>query len=150
MKRFFFLLIVFTLFGASAFSQKSTITGYVADKTSGEKLIGVSIMYAQGKGVITDLDGNFKLNLDYGTYSFKVSYVGYNLIEKKVIIDKPKISLNFKLENTTLKEVEIVSDVARTRETPVAFSNIKPAKLEEELASQDLPMILNLFIANRR
>ena len=33
--------------------------------------------------------------------------------------------------------------MARSRETPVAFSNITPVKLQEELAAQDIPMILN-------
>ena len=42
-----------------------------------------------------------------------------------------------------LREVTVVADVAQSRETPVAFSNISVAKLEEELASQDLPMVLN-------
>lgn len=143
MKKTFSLISIFILLATTVFSQKASISGTISDKTSGEKLIGVSIMYAQGKGVITDLDGSYKLNLEYGTYTFKVSYVGYNLLEKKVVVDKAKMTLNFKMENTTLNEVEIVSDVAKTRETPVAFSTIKPAKIEEELASQDLPMILN-------
>ena len=42
-----------------------------------------------------------------------------------------------------LDEVQVVSDIARSRETPVAFSNISPKKIEEELAGQDIPMILN-------
>ncbi|MDD2562645.1 MAG: TonB-dependent receptor plug domain-containing protein, partial [Salinivirgaceae bacterium] len=40
-------------------------------------------------------------------------------------------------------EVVIVSDFARARETPIAFSNVLPAKLEEELAGRDIPMVLN-------
>jgi len=43
----------------------------------------------------------------------------------------------------TLTEVEVVGDMARTRETPVAFSSVKPKEIQEELASQDIPMILN-------
>jgi len=143
MKRIFLLISFLVFIAAFGFSQKASIHGTITDKITGDNLIGVSLMYAQGKGVISDLDGKYSLNLDYGTYTFKVSYVGYNLVERKVVVDKEKMTLNFVLENKALKEVEIVSDVARTRETPVAFSNIKPAKIEEELASQDLPMILN-------
>ena len=37
----------------------------------------------------------------------------------------------------------MISDFARSRETPVAFSNISPKQIEEELANQDIPLILN-------
>ncbi|MEI7981923.1 MAG: TonB-dependent receptor plug domain-containing protein, partial [Bacteroidota bacterium] len=37
----------------------------------------------------------------------------------------------------------MVGDVAKTRETPVAFSTVRPIQLQEELASRDIPMILN-------
>jgi hypothetical protein len=37
----------------------------------------------------------------------------------------------------------VVSDIAISRETPVAFSNIPTQKIQEQLGTQDLPMILN-------
>lgn len=125
------------------FAQSGTISGSVVDKASNEKLIGVNLVYADGKGVATDIDGNYTIKLPYGTYTFKVSYVGYTTLSKTVVVNKEKINLNFQLQTTILDEVEIVADVARTRETPIAFSNIKPAKIAEELGAQDLPMILN-------
>ena len=39
--------------------------------------------------------------------------------------------------------MEVVADVARTRETPVASTSIAPKKIEEQLASQDIPLLLN-------
>ena len=139
----FTLLIVFSLVSVFAFSQTTIVTGIVTDKTSGESLIGVNIMYAQGKGVVTDIDGKFKFKVAYGTYNLKFSYVGYKPLEKKITFNKPNTKLSIKLEITTLEVVDIVADVAKARETPVAFSTIKPKQLEEELASQDLPLILN-------
>ncbi len=143
MKRIIAILTLLTIFGFQSYAQKAVVKGKITDKSTGESLIGVNIMYEAGKGVVTDYDGNFQIDLAYGEYTFKVSYVGYNVIEQKVVVDKPKVSVSFKMENTTLQEVEIVSDIAKSRETPVAFSTIKPAKLAEELAAQDLPMILN-------
>jgi iron complex outermembrane receptor protein len=134
------LILLLTL---GSFAQQALVKGTVKDKSSGELLIGVNVMYAPGKGAITDVNGNFTLNIPYGTYTFTVSYVGYEQSVRKIEIKKEKVKLNFQLINKTLKEVEIVSDIARSRETPVAFSTIKPAKLQEELAAQDLPMILN-------
>jgi outer membrane cobalamin receptor len=40
-------------------------------------------------------------------------------------------------------EVDVVADVAIDRETPIAFSNVEPKQIQRELASQDLPMVLN-------
>ncbi len=47
------------------------------------------------------------------------------------------------MKSLVIDEVIIVADVARSRETPVAFTNVLPKQIEEELAGQDIPMILN-------
>jgi len=143
MIRNFTFLLIFLLSAAFVNAQSGKLTGVVTDKISGETLIGVNIMYAPGKGVVTDLNGKFAISLPYGTYDLKFSYVGYNPNNKKVVVDKANVSIKIFLETETLDAVEIVADVAKARETPVAFSTIKPKQLEEELASQDLPMILN-------
>ncbi|MGB0368830.1 MAG: TonB-dependent receptor, partial [Flavobacteriales bacterium] len=54
-----------------------------------------------------------------------------------------QLELNFDLNTVTLNEVRVVADMAVDRETPVAFSNIEPAKIKEELSSQPIPMLLN-------
>jgi len=100
-------------------------------------------MYAPGKGVISDLNGAYEINLDFGTYEITYSYVGYEKMVKTVTLNKATLNLNIQLQTTTLQEVQITADLAKSRETPVAFSSIKPAKLEEELANQDIPMVLN-------
>ena len=137
------LLMVFLFVSAFGYSQEGVVSGIVTDKSSGETLIGVNIMYAPGKGVVTDLDGKYSIKLPYGEYELHFSYVGYNEFTRKIKLNKPTLKLNVKMENTTLQAVDIVADVAKARETPVAFSTIKPKQLEEELASQDIPMILN-------
>ena len=51
--------------------------------------------------------------------------------------------LDFKLKTILLNEVLVVADIAIDRETPVAFSTIPMKQISEELASQDIPMVLN-------
>ena len=80
--------------------------------------------------------------LQKGEYRFLASYVGYNNFEKKITVDR-NIELNVSLETTTLSEVEVIADIAIDRKTPIAFSTIPAKKIEEELADQDLPMLLN-------
>ena len=137
-------LFVFFLFATSTvFSQTGVLKGLVTDAITGEALIGANVVYGPGMGTVTDIDGNYTLSLEYGQYTITVSYVGYKPIEKQIEIKSAIMASDFSLSYTTLSEVEVVGDIATSRETPVAFSNITPIKIEEELAAQDIPLILN-------
>jgi len=142
-KRIFLATLGVLLLPLGLLAQQVTLTGTVRDRSTGELLIGVNVTYAAGKGTVTDIDGEFTLKLDPGTYSLEISYVGFEKETRQVILKDKPVFLDIELKNMTLTEVEVVGDVARTRETPVAFTNIPAIKVEEELASQDIPMILN-------
>ncbi|MCK4677111.1 MAG: TonB-dependent receptor [Bacteroidales bacterium] len=137
------LLFLVALVSVNLFAQTGVIKGTVRDINTGETLIGVNVVYAPGKGTVTDIDGKYSLELDYGDYTLTISYVGYVTIDPSIVIKSNLIIMDFELNTVTLSEVEVVSDMAKTRETPVAFSTIDPVKIQEELASQDIPMILN-------
>lgn len=143
MKKDLTILILCILFPVLIFGQKYMIRGVVTDANSGETLIGATILYGEGKGVITDMDGRYYIKLDKGTYHLRVSYVGYLPQELDVTVETTEITQNFELKTPTLTEVEVVGDVAKVRETPVAFSTVRPIQIQEELASRDIPMILN-------
>ncbi len=137
------LLLVFFVFAIAAIAQKTTVEGFVYDGELGEPLPGVNIIYGSGVGTVTDIDGAYRLSLEPGTYFFEISYVGFEKQSKELTVGKERIRINFTLKTITLTEVQVVGDVAKTRDTPVAFSNITPVKVEEQLASQDIPMLLN-------
>ncbi len=135
-----FLFISFTVFSQSG----GEIKGTIKDATTGETIIGASVMYTEGKGAVTDINGNFSIKIDSaGVYNLTISYVGYEPQKTKVKLAGKPVVLNFALATTTLNEVEVVADVARTRETPIAFSNVSQQQIQEELGARDLPMVLN-------
>ncbi len=137
---FLFIILVSNSLG---FSQGS-IKGTVKNGDTGETLIGASVLYGPGKGTVTDLDGNFLIkDLPNGDYTISISYVGFVTQSQKVKIADKTQTFIIKLESTSMKEVEIIADVARSRETPVAFSNLNAQRIQEESASRDLPMLLN-------
>ncbi len=142
MKRFF-LLFIGILMVYAAFSQKTTISGVVRDGQTMETLIGANVIVGAGVGTITDFDGRFMLEVSPGEYELKVSYVGYLEYSKKVTVGNKSLTFDIKLETLVLDEVSVVADVARARQTPIAFTNVLPAKIEEQLAGQDIPMVLN-------
>jgi hypothetical protein len=125
------------------FGQQGLIEGIVKDGSTGETLIGANILAAEGKGTVTDFDGRFSISLPFGNYNLQVSFVGYNSITRTVTVSAKTVFLEFEMTPIVIDEVIVVADVARTRETPVAFSNVLPKKIEEELGGRDIPMILN-------
>ncbi len=137
------LILVFFVFAIAAMAQKTTVEGFVYDGEFGEPLPGVNIIYGPGTGTVTDINGAYHLSLEPGTYTLEISYVGFEKQTRELTVGKEKVRLNFTLKTITLTEVQVVGDVAKTRDTPVAFSNITPVKVEEQLASQDIPMLLN-------
>ncbi len=138
-----YLTILSLLAGIGFFAQNGTVSGTVSDEITGETLIGATVVYSQGKGTTTDYNGNYSITLPQGEYTFTYSFVGMKPTTKKVKVTSKTQFLNIKLASNALREVEITADIAKERETPVAFTNISKEKLNEELASQDIPMVLN-------
>lgn len=138
-----FILYVLLFLAISGFGQNGKVSGVIYDDQTNETLIGANVSVGQGIGTITDFDGKFELELPFGEHVLKISYVGYNDLEKKVVISAKPVFLSLRLETIILSEVSIVADVARARETPIAFTNVIAAKIEEQLAGRDLPMVLN-------
>ena len=140
-----FLLLSIIAFASifQGFAQKGIISGTVTDDVSGESIIGVNIVYGKGVGVVTDINGKYTAQLPYGKYTFAVSYVGYIAQNQEVTISAKPVMQDFQMKTVTLSEILVVGDVARQRETPVAFSNISPIKVQEQLAGRDIPMLLN-------
>ena len=63
--------------------QKTEVTGNVTDASTGEPLPGVSIIIkGTSTGTITDLDGNYVINVDPNS-TLQYSFLGY--IDKEVI-----------------------------------------------------------------
>ncbi|PLW99107.1 MAG: hypothetical protein C0591_03295 [Marinilabiliales bacterium] len=142
MKRRLLVFLIFSLSTISLLAQDRTVSGIVTDEI-GEALIGVNVVYGPGLGAVTDVNGEYILKLQPGEYELSISYVGFEPQKKKITVSDKNLFVNFALKTITLTEVEVVGDVAVTRETPVAFSNISPVQIEEQLAAQDIPLILN-------
>ena len=135
------LAIGLGLFSA-AFGQNCNVTGLVQDGFTGEPLIGAYVM--SGEAIVpTDIDGRYSLSLPQGEATISFSYIGYEAAEKKVVLTGASMTVNAQLESLVLGEAVVAADLAIDRKTPVAFTNVLPAQIQEELAGRDLPLILN-------
>lgn len=145
MTRKLFLLSILFIFSVSAFAQKQLVSGVVKDSISGETVVGANIVLkGTTTGTVSDINGKFSLELDRGKYTLQVSFVGYNTILKPIQVSGSPLFLTFSLKSeVSLDGIEVTADYAKVRETPVAFTTILPAKIEERLSGQDIPMLLN-------
>lgn len=143
MRKFLSFAVAALFVALSASAQKTRIYGVVKDASSAEPLISANVVYGEGQGVVTDFDGKFSINLPNGDYTIQVSYIGYESVTKQVSAKGGQLEVNFDLTTMTLNEVKVVADIAIDRKTPVAFTNIDPVKIKEEVSSQPLPMLLN-------
>ena len=91
---------------------QTVLQGKVVDDT-GEALIGATVKVLKGtdlaRGTITDYEGNFRVNLDAGTYSVEVSYTGYQTSRTdgvRVLTNQLNF-LDLVLGNSVLTEVVI-------------------------------------------
>ncbi|PLX08826.1 MAG: hypothetical protein C0596_05895 [Marinilabiliales bacterium] len=138
-----FLSILMLCILGTATAQEYRIYGNVIDTDIGDALYGANIMLDNGMGISTDLDGSYSIDVPAGTHKVTASFVGYGSVTKTIVVKDKNVRADFSLSPAILQEITIVADVAKFRETPVAFSSIKPQKIEEELGQQDIPMLLN-------
>ena len=73
--------------GGSSQSSKGIVRGYVTD-ASGAALMGAQVSLQQnGANVVTDAQGQFFINdLDPGTYTLEISYVGFTSAKKDIVV----------------------------------------------------------------
>ncbi len=72
-------LFAFSNVVAEEYSTNYSIKGYITDKSTGESLIGATIMIEElSTGVVTNVYGFYSISIPEGSYTVKISYVGYN------------------------------------------------------------------------
>jgi len=121
--------------------SQNKIQGEVVDALSGDRLVGVSIQeLGTSNGVITDLTGAYSLSLSKIPAKVIVQFFGY--VTDTLEVTKPGL-IEITMRSNSLDVVEVVSDISIDQKTPVAISKISTRQIAEELASQDLPMVLN-------
>lgn len=141
----YLLITLLFFFSISVVAQKQPVSGVVKDSLSGETIVGANVIIkGTTTGTVTDINGKFTLELNKGKHVLQVSFVGYNMITKEVTVAGSPLNLSFSLgASVFIDGIEVTADYAKVRETPVAFTTLLPAKIEERLAGQDIPMLLN-------
>ena len=135
-----FTALSFTLAAGTAHSQ--TVEGRVVDAATSEPLAGATVLEkGTNNGTSADDDGNFSLTLTHNSPELTVSFVGYRT--KEVAVEDPDNFLNIRLDESVLMSGEIFVSALRVDEsTPIAYSNISRADIEQKNMGQDIPYLV--------
>lgn len=140
----FFLSLFFT---SAIFGQETgSISGKIIDKRTGETLIGANVIALKNNEIVngasTDLDGNYIIDLEVGTYTISVEYIGYGkLTITDLQIQKDKQStLDFLMEEETVQIAEVVVTAAKVNNTEAALVSLqrKSFNIQDGLSSQQI------------
>ncbi|MDG1334387.1 MAG: TonB-dependent receptor plug domain-containing protein [Crocinitomicaceae bacterium] len=136
------------LVALSAGAQNSQVSGVLKSNLDGLPMPGMKIELKPSETPLrakTDMDGLYTIdNVPFGVYNMVIT--GLNVDSMIVEVDvneSPFVYDVFHGKTLDQEEVEVIAQLVKDRKTPVAVSNIGTKEINEELGSQDLPMILN-------
>ncbi|MFI5171663.1 MAG: SusC/RagA family TonB-linked outer membrane protein [Chitinophagales bacterium] len=116
-----FAFIVLTLISISAEAQ-FTVSGKVSD-TEGESLVGVTVLVKNTtSGTVTDIDGNYVLQIPGSSATLVFFYVGFKTVEQEVSSATSTVNMIMETTTSTLDEVVISGLATSVKRTNLANS----------------------------
>ncbi|MCI7287749.1 MAG: TonB-dependent receptor [Parabacteroides sp.] len=132
-KKYIYILISLFLVVMETWAQSFTVQGVVVeDKDNGIPLVGVNVFIKNkpGVGVITDMDGKFKIEA-VANDLLQFSYLGYDNYEYRVTKSELKLQVKLKESSTVLEEAVVVGMGTQRKVSVVgAIASVKADELE--------------------
>ena len=144
MKNSLFTIIILIFFSTGVFSQSGSLRGKILDESTGEELIGATIVVENTtNGAITDFDGNYSIdNLTAGTYNFRFSFISYQTLLVNAVEIKAGevtvINIALKQEVSDIEEVVVVARAITQTETSVITLQRKSATVLDGISAQQM------------
>jgi outer membrane receptor for ferrienterochelin and colicin len=94
--------------------NRHTLSGFVRDSTSGETLVGASVIVTDlQKGVVTNEYGFYSIKLDEGIYNIRITFIGYGTFEKQIDMKTDvRLNVNLKEQFIDFRTIEITGERA--------------------------------------
>jgi len=114
--------IIIIFINGLAYSQNGTVRGTIFDRSTGEYLPGVTIFAeSTSNGTITDLEGQFSLDIPAGTYNLRISFISYEtIILENIEVERGETTvldeLGMETANINIEEVVITGQSIRNTE----------------------------------
>ena len=133
--------------------EPGTIVGQVTQEDGtpvpSARVVAISVQTGRQFGALTTADGRYVVtDLPPGAYRLEVRVIGFNTgrEDRVVVTSGESTDTNFFLGTAAiaLDALEVFATRAVERETPVAFSDVDKQQLEQQMASQDMPLVMNV------
>jgi outer membrane receptor for ferrienterochelin and colicins len=148
-KNIFMITFVLILINQTLEAQ-NRISGNIRTGNN-EVLAGANIMVMNTtKGTASDSEGNYSITgLKNGEYRIRVSFFGYETVEKTVVLTGQPLTLHFDMNETTIDLNAVVVTGTRTekslKNTPVLTQTISSRELERKDAT-DITQALEMVV----
>ncbi len=141
--------LLLALSGVSFGQQLGKISG-VAQMSPGEVVVagGKITLFKQGAAiarVATNDLGSYEIsNIPFGNYQIMFTLPLTDTIRFAIQLNQVSLVQNFTIRATQeVREIRVIGNLVNGQNVPVAVTKIDTKKITEELASRDLPMLLN-------
>ncbi len=133
--KFYYPLLFFFILASFANAQKTGVKGKVTDSKSTEPLVGVTVSAEDNTVVVTDIHGEYLLELKAGEHIITFQYIGFATEKRKVFINDGKIkTMNIMavVSSNMLNETVISAGKFEQKlsDVTVSIQAIKPAMIE--------------------
>lgn len=133
------LIATIVAIGPIVAAAQGVITGHITDVRTGEPLIGASVIVKseKGKGVVTDIDGNFSLKTKVeAPLTLRVEYVGYRAIDVDVYDFEEPVEIQLIDNSNRLNEVVVLGYTQVKRQNLTgSVASVKGADIASTAAS---------------
>jgi len=120
-----------------AIAQQGAIQGTVSDGVTGEPLATATVLVVgTARGEFTDDEGSFRIDLPSGTYTVRVSFIGYETLSRRVTVvagETATVDFELPIGGLTVDPLVVIgSRTARTEfNSPVPIDVISEAEIRE-------------------
>ncbi len=139
------LFVFFCIMFLATAGAQTLLSGRVTD-AAGQALPGANVLVLERSlGDAADAAGNYRIaGLEPGTLRLRVSFVGYETLERKVVVaaGTPELRLDFRLQELSLSmEPLIVRATRATERTPMTFTELDKTAIARNNTGLDAPYL---------
>jgi hypothetical protein len=140
------IIALFLLINVLGYSQsKGTIAGTIRDKEVNNEPLPFANVFIKGtsSGTTTDFDGTYTLQVEEGTYTLVISFIGYQTIEvPNVIIEAGKtVTINKVLEasqGVSLNEIQISGSTVKESQSALLTEQKNAVEIKQSVGADEL------------
>ena len=143
--------LLFLALPLGAQEQTGTVRGTVTAEGSGVENAQVVLAHTETGaqyGDLTGAGGRYDISgVPAGSYEVSVHMIGFVAEDREASVSAGRtLTVDFDMTPSALVlgGIEVLAEQAEARRTPVAFSHVSKAKIQSQLGSRDLPLVLNV------